>query len=78
MGQLIPFFLTTFPCTTDSQPLRHNDCSINTAVLRFVYNLHDKWEVAVRMIDISLFKNVEEDETNKAHAARNVCIVNGT
>lgn len=78
MGQLTPFFPITFPCTTVSQLLRHNDCSINTGLLRFVYNLHDKWEVAVGMIDISLFKNVEEDETNKTHAARNVCIVKGT
>jgi hypothetical protein len=73
VGQSTPFFALTFPSTTDSQALRPKDCTVNTGILRSVYELHDKWEVAAGMRDISLFKNEKEDERNEAH----VCIVNG-
>jgi hypothetical protein len=70
MGQLTPFFPHTFPSTTAIHALRREDCTVNTGILRFVYKLHDKWEVAVGMRDISLHKNEdEEDEGNGAHAA---------
>jgi len=67
MGQLTPFFPLTFPFTTASQALRPKDCTVNTGILRFVYKLHDKWEVAIGMRDISLFKNEKEVERNEAH-----------
>jgi hypothetical protein len=71
MGQLNPFFALKFPSTTASQALRPKDytSTVNTGILRSVYKLHDKWEVAVGMSDISLFKNEEEDENYEAHAA---------
>ena len=68
-GQLTPFFPHTFPSTTAIQALRSKDRTVNTGILRSVYKLHDKWEVAVGMRDISLYKNDEEDEGNGAHAA---------
>jgi hypothetical protein len=69
MGQLTPFFALTFSCTTASQALRPLNVSADTRILRFVYKLHDKWEVTFGMRDISLLKNEAEDERNEAHAA---------
>ena len=69
MGQLTPFFPLTFPSTTATQALRSKDSTVNTGILRFVYKLHDRWEVAVGLRDISLFKNEEEAERSEAHVA---------
>jgi hypothetical protein len=69
MGQLTPFFPLAFPSTTATQELRSKDSTVNRGILRFVYKLHDKWEMAIGMGDNSVFKNEEEAERNEAHAA---------